>query len=133
MTNMTNDKYTVMGLDGVTPITVLNESLAKRQKITDAQLEALKLTHQLRWMLFEIAKDTKEPLQLKMLAALFDSLESEQQELWNFPRDVNFHYFFEFPGCTCPKMDNRERLGTPYRIIAQDCPIHGSNLKKDPV
>ena len=55
---MTTNKYTVMGLDGVTPITILNESLAERQKITDEQLEALKLSHQLRWMLFEIGKNS---------------------------------------------------------------------------
>ena len=120
-------KYTVMGIDGK-PLTRLNEGLAKRQKITDEQLEALKLSHQLRWMLFETAKATKEPTQLKMLAAVYDALEFEQQALWNFPRDPNFHRFFDFPGCICPRIDNIDALGTPYRITVQTCPIHGAPL-----
>ena len=79
-------------------------------------------------MLFEAASNDSvknSKLKLKMLAAVFDALEFEQQELWNFPRDANFHHWFEFPGCTCPKMDNKEALGTNRRIIFEDCPIYG--------
>lgn len=122
------EKYAVTGIDGKT-ITHLNPSMAKRQKITDQQLDALKLSHQFRWMLFETAKTVKDPLKLKMLAALFETLEFEQQKLWNFPADRNFHHFFEFPGCTCPKMDNMDALGTPLRIYVQNCPIHGFENK----
>jgi|ERR1035437_181101 hypothetical protein len=117
-------KYEVPGIDG-TPLTTLNRNLAERQKVTDEQLEALKLSHQLRWMLFETAKKTKEPLKLKMLAALYNVLETEQQKLWNFPLDPNFHRFFDFPGCLCPRMDNIDALGTAYRVHVENCPIHG--------
>lgn len=103
----------------------LNERLIERQRITAEQLSALKMSHQVRHMLFEAAKATTEPLKLKMLAALFEALEFEQQELWNFPRDRNFHRWFDFPGCTCPKMDNAQWLGFDRRIRVQSCPIHG--------
>jgi hypothetical protein len=120
-------KYDVHGPDGEV-LTSLNGSLARRQKVTDEQLEALKLSHQLRWMLFEAARDDSvksQPLKLKLLAAMFEALEFEQQELWNFPRDAKFHRWFEFPGCICPKMDNAERVGSGSGIINCDCPIHG--------
>jgi hypothetical protein len=117
-------KYTVLGMDGQR-LTRLNENLAIKQKVTDEQLSALILSHQLRWLLFETAKGITEPLKLQMLANVFTALEFEQQKLWNFPQDQNFHRFFEFPGCKCPRLDNLEALGTPYRITAQNCPIHG--------
>jgi len=121
------DKYYVTDQNGEV-ITHLNRYLAEKQKITDEQLEALKLSHQLRWILFEAAKKViDEPLKLKMLANVFDALESEQQKLWNFDVNPDHHYFFDFPGCKCPKLDNQERLGTPYKIINLSCPIHGDN------
>jgi hypothetical protein len=126
-------KYIVYAPDGKTIITVLNSALAARQKVTDDQLEALKLSHQLRWELFEAAKKVlDEPLKLKLLASTFDALENEQQRLWNFPVDPNHHRFFDFPGCTCPKMDNAERLGTPYKIHAANCPIHLDGNQPEP-
>lgn len=118
------DKYAVLGPNGEV-ITTLNSRLAVNQGITDAQLEALKLSHQLCYSLFYAAKQVlDQPLKLKLLAAVFDVLETEQQKLWNFPADPNFHRFFDFPGCTCPKMDNADALGTPYRITVEGCPIH---------
>ena len=122
------DKYDVLGPDGQV-LTRLNARLAIKKGVNDEQLEALKMSHQLRWMLFEAAKKSlDEPLKLKMLAAMFDSLEDEQQTLWNFGADPNFHRFFDFPCCKCPKIDNAERLGTPYKIYAGNCPIHGHLL-----
>ena len=120
-----SDKYQVLGISGEV-LTNLNQSLAERQKITDKQLDALKLSHQLRWMLFEVAKKETAPLKLRLLAQVYDALEFEQQKLWNFPPDPNFHMFFDFPGCKCPHMDNMDRLGTSYKIHAQHCPIHGT-------
>lgn len=121
--------YTVTGPDGEI-LTYLNSRLGERQKITEAQLEALKLSHQLRWMLFEAARHETvkdAPLKLQLLANVFDALETEQQKLWNFPVDPNHHRWFDFPGCTCPKLDNADRLGTDYKIHNVECPIHGLN------
>lgn len=118
--------YDVLGMSGEV-LTTLNRRLAERQAITDEQLDALKTSHQLRWMLFETAKQVyNKPVTLQMLASMFDALETEQQKLWNFPADPNYHRFFDFPGCKCPKMDNAEAMGTQYRIYSGDCSIHGS-------
>lgn len=66
---------------------------------------------------------------LKMLANMFESLEFEQQTLWKFDRNKNFHYWFDIPGCSCPKMDNRDRIGTEHRIMIDTCPIHGGFIQ----
>lgn len=122
---MNPDKYVVFGPNGEI-ITLLNRHLAERQKIPDEQLEALKMSHQVRYMLFKAAETVlDQPLKLRMLAGVFDALESEQQELWNFSVDPTHNRFFDFPGCTCPKIDNAERLGVEAKIYVQSCPIHG--------
>ena len=127
---MQHSKYAVLGPNGEV-LTHLNERLAIRQGVSDEQLEALKTSYRLRWILFEAAKQSlEEPLKLKMLAGVFDQLESEQQKLWNFKDDPNHHRFFDFPGCACPKHDNAERLGTPYKIYSEGCPIHGDRVTK---
>lgn len=119
-----NSKYVVLGPNGK-PMFILNSFLVHKQNISDEQLEALKLSHQLKHVLFEGARSTSDPLKLKLLAVVFDTLESEQQKLWNFPVNTDFHRFFDLPGCTCPKLDNDERLGTKYHIYSKNCKIHG--------
>lgn len=116
--------YDVIGPEGFR-ICSLNKKLAKKQGVSKEQLEALKLSHQLRFLLFETAKTTTEPLKLKMLANLLEILEFRQQELWNFPIDKNYHHWFELPNCICPKLDNLDRLGTKFRIYDYKCPVHG--------
>lgn len=107
-------------------ITMLNPRLAARQKVTDDQLQALRASHVVRRAIFDVAEANRtHPTTLRMLATLFAHLESQQQELWNFGANPDFQRFFDLPGCTCPKMDNAERLGTPYKIYDPGCPIHG--------
>lgn len=123
-------KFEVPGPDGNMMFS-LNERLAERQKVTDEQLEALVMSHQLRFMLHEAAlAGMRRPLILKMVARVCDALEQEQQKLWNFPVDANYRRFWEMPGCACPKLDNAERIGTPNKIINRGCQIHGDG---DPV
>ena len=123
---MNVDKFVIPGLNG-DALGRLKSGLAERQGVTDEQLSALIMTYQLKEVLFDAArKSLDEPFKLKMLAAMFDALEFEQQGLWNFPRDASFHFFWAFPGCTCPKLDNRDRWGTGMGIRSHDCPIHGS-------
>ena len=123
------DKYDIPGPNGES-LGRLNAGLAVRQGVSDEALAALVTSHQLKHMLFEAAeKSLDQPLKLKLLAALFQALEFEQQALWNFPRDANFHFFWAFPGCTCPKIDNRERWGTGMAIRSDACPIHGGFSK----
>lgn len=119
-------KFVVIDPETGRNISVLNPRLAQAQNVTDDQLEALRASHVIRHHLFQAARNgLSNDLLLQMVATVFDALETEQQKLWNFPTDPNHHRWFDVPGCTCPKMDNAERLGTPHRVYSNDCPIHG--------
>ncbi len=130
--------YTVYGPSGQY-LCSLNRFLVRSQGVDDAGVEALKTSHQLRWIILEGAREicrigpdkplipeTEKKLKLKLLASMLTALEFEQQRLWKFTLDANYHRFFDLPGCTCPKLDNAERVGSPHKIHNVDCPIHGA-------
>ena len=115
------------------PITRLNSSLVIRQGVTPENLEELKRSHVLKYMIFEAAKNTDDQETLRALAKIFERLEFAQQRLWGFPEDSSHHRWFDFPQCACPKMDNAERLGTSAgQIINTSCPIHGTSCTPSP-
>jgi plasmid maintenance system killer protein len=117
--------YAVLDPENGRRITILNGNLAVRQKVTPKELEALKTSHVLKDRIFTLARNTDNMFALRMLANVFETLEYEQQRLWHFPLNKDFHLFFEFPGCTCPKMDNREMLGFDRSVMDSGCPVHG--------
>lgn len=118
------EDYRVVDLEGNT-ITYLNYHLGLNQKITKDQLDNLKKLHIKRHnTIFEMkGLNTKD--HLRSLAKEITDIDFELQENWNFKKDITFHRFWELPFCTCPKIDNAERVGTSYTIISSDCPIHG--------
>lgn len=68
-----------------------------------------------------IRKDIKTKLDI------LEACEFKLQKLWGVKKDKNYHTYWMAPkACTCPKMDNMDRLGYG-RIIAGDCPLHGSH------
>jgi hypothetical protein len=76
----------------------------------------------------EKMKKTDDKSELKELAYTIENIEFMMQEAWGFPKDSNYHtHWFELPKCICPKMDNKDSYGTPYRVIRVDCPVHGKN------
>lgn len=123
-----NDKYQVWDMDHKTLITVLNAELVIKQGIDDKRLEKIKHSHRIKHILFELARlyvVEEDYVSLKLLAKIWTDLEFSQQLLWGFAEDARYHHWFDLPGCTCPKMDNLDRLGTNYQVITRDCPIHG--------
>lgn len=57
-------------------------------------------------------------------------LEFKMQRLWGLKEDEKYHTYWMMPKqCTCPKMDNRDRLGHG-RVISGDCPLHGKGMLK---
>lgn len=107
-------------------VTTLNPRMAIAQGVNDDQLAALRASHLLRREIFDLAKENvTNTFALEMLANVFTALETEQQKLWNFKPDPNYHRFFDLPGCKCPKIDNAEAVGTSTKIYSNDCPIHG--------
>jgi hypothetical protein len=118
---MEYDKYRVEFEDQVT---YLNHKMVERQGVSDATLELIKQSHVERFKLFKTALATDDVTTLRSLAAQFEELEFRQQELWGFGRNADYHRWFDFPKCTCPKLDNMDRMGTSYRVYSEDCPIH---------
>ena len=63
------------------------------------------------------------------LVKKLEEIEFKMQELFGFQHNRDFHrYWLESPRCSCPKMDNYDNYGTPYRITDLDCPIHGEKI-----
>jgi len=126
---MTNDIYSVENLtahfaDGETAA-VLNTHLARNQQLSAEEIELLKDTHVMRVLIFTAMEKTDDPKILKGFAKIFEDLEYTQQELWGFGKDSKFHRWFEVPKCSCPKLDNLDRIGHKDNVINLSCVIHG--------
>jgi hypothetical protein len=103
----------------------LNRLLIERQGIGDEVVELLKKTHYERLVVLVKMEATDNPVALRALNGSLTDLDFKLQKLWGFSESENFHKWWEAPKCTCPKMDNADHYGTKYRIVAENCPIHG--------
>lgn len=108
------------------PVYYLNESLAKRQGITDKELENLIRLHEMKLFLFSRMKVVADKEYLRDAATIFKGIEFAMQRNWRFPEDEAFHEWYTVPQCSCPKMDNFERRGTGRKIVNLACIIHGN-------
>lgn len=90
--------------------------------MTEAEHNALTALHRLMDEVVDKPRTEKyDPNQL------IEDIEHTMQGLWGFTRDRDFHiHWLRRAGCTCPKMDNHDLMGAPYRIVAADCPHHTS-------
>jgi len=117
------------------PVGFLSPSLAEKQKISDSRLENLKKLHISKDELFEMMdlSDPENPpseLFFPECAKLLKDIEFLMQKEWRFSEDEACHtWWCKAPHCTCPKLDNAERFGTKYKIIREDCPLHGNKVK----
>lgn len=109
----------------------LNLSLLKSLRVSDRSLNKLKQMYIAKHLLFEKAAsiDSKQIHALRALCDLYHQFEFEIQELWGFTRDINFHRFWEFPHCICPRLDNQDAIGTKFHIYSSTCPIHGDKIE----
>ena len=112
-------------------MSVLNQDLLKSQEVTQDQINKLDNLYILLEELFTLAKNIQNQKSLdyttgSVISNTLRDIEFMLQKNWNFNQNEDYHkYWFRLPGCTCPVMDNEERVGTPYGIITQDCPYHG--------
>lgn len=105
-------------------VDALNFHLAVRQGLTKEKVLELVKLHHMKDALYKRMRRSCKPETLRIMAAEVVEIFLEQQKLWNFPQDPNFHDWYEMPKCECPKMDNRDLKGTKYRIFSGKCPIH---------
>ena len=102
----------------------INYSLVLRQGVTDTRLNTLKELHRELYQVYRQMQATDVASELKALARQCTEIEFKQQEAWGFPKSESQHNWYKVPKCTCPKLDNADYRGTPYRIYSDDCPIH---------
>lgn len=108
-------------------ISIINPELAAMQDLTDERISAIAKMHLARFRICTRASRLQSTSK-KNLRILFDEFTANEyalQEAWGFEKDASYHSWWEFPHCTCPKLDNAERKGTKYQIHNPNCPIHG--------
>jgi hypothetical protein len=100
---------------------VYHKSLQQRiNEMTEAEHAALIALHRL----MDEVVDNPRPEKYDVNQFIED-IEYTMQGVWGFTRDRDFHiHWLRRVGCTCPKLDNHDLMGAPYRIIAEDCPHH---------
>lgn len=100
---------------------VVQKSLQQRiNEMTEVEHAALTALHRL---MDEIVDNPR--LDKYDTNVFIEDIEFTMQGLWGFTRDRDFHiHWLRRAGCTCPKMDNHDLMGAPYRIITEGCPHH---------
>ena len=104
----------------------LNERLILQQKLSEAEVEQILCIHEYKLTICtKMEALPPDNPKVKAYAKRLEQLEFLLQDAWKFPRDANFHRFWEMPHCTCPKMDNEDAYPSDYYVLNLSCPIHG--------
>ena len=106
------------------PSKVLNNDLIKRQGLNEDTVKKIESLHEEMEALKQLPFENIENISDYVLD--MRGLEYEMQWRWGFTQDSNYHtHWFMDHKCFCPVLDNQDRLGTPYNVIALSCPLHG--------
>lgn len=109
---------------------MLNPKLLKQQGIDEKTEKLIIEKHKELYEIIEILDsldyyDENNRLRIKELVKSIEIMEYSLQKLWKFTEDINYHTHWLKPKlCSCPKLDNYERLGYG-RIIRSTCVLHG--------
>lgn len=102
----------------------LNHNLIVQKALSKMQVEAIKDLHLQRMMIEGQLADVHREEDIKHLFSQWMFNQFSLQRAWGFPEDANFHPSHHLPHCVCPELDNDDRLGSPYKVVTQGCPIH---------
>lgn len=107
-----------------------NPHLVARQKLTQADIDAVTFEHERKNILFKVMSDlnpVEQKQELQLCALELQEIEFAMQRAWRFAEDADRHtWWFQAPHCRCPSMDNSDPI-MPNRITVQNCPLHGWN------
>lgn len=104
-------------------LTVLNQNLLNKQ-LCWPNLEEIREAHWLKLMIYEMIEESDNEAEIHSLGLDLTEIEYELQRLLKFKKDSAFHRFWEYPKCSCPKLDNMYNY--PYRAIFNlSCLLHG--------
>lgn len=116
-----------------------NKELADKQGVSDLNRAIIDKLHTLRYLIESNVEELMESMAEELSAEGADHLveliknnydiwmENDRllQILWNFPQDDNYIRDWDFPACSCPKMDNDDAYPTGHYVRSQTCLIHG--------
>lgn len=98
----------------------LNEDLLISQKVSEENKLHMQTIYEALDEVLKNPESVDDPVEF------IEKMELLLQHLWNFPQDKTFHrYWLKIDKCSCPIMDNMERIGTPYRVYNRECIWHG--------
>jgi len=104
----------------------LNEQLILQQNLSELEVEQILRLHEYRLTIrAKMRALPSDNPKIKAYAKDLEQIEFLLQDAWKFPRDANFHRFWEVPHCTCPKMDNADAWPSGNYVKTLDCPVHG--------
>lgn len=107
---------------------ILNPYMVKQQGLSKDDINKIVELHETLHAIFnqmETLDPEKDQVALKACGAQIEELEFQLQDAWGWKQNADLHtWWFKSPHCCCGFFDNMERLGTPYRVINDGCPVH---------
>ena len=111
---------------------MINLSLARKRGLDDEDIMQIQLLQRERETLIDEMQLTQgtDVGALGYYGDLLAILEKQLQGIWKLDEDLSYTRFWELPHCTCPAMDNEDRMGANAgSIISGGCPVHGHRLQ----
>lgn len=116
---------------------MINAELARDRGLSEAAINQIKERHEFRkavenaLAMVALGQGRGELPDRWNLLKAWRANECELQELWGFQPNPHYHKEFRIAGCTCPKEDNEQFVGTEYRYVSKVCPFHGIEAKAE--
>ena len=63
---------------------------------------------------------------IKAWYSVWEQIQLELQEAWGLEPSINNIPAHHLSLCSCPKAENDNKLGTPFRIIDSNCRLHSA-------
>ena len=94
---------------------------------TIVDLNAFLMLSWLKRELISEFKKVKEHTVKEIKEIHFDlhTISFAEQEALGFDKNKEYHRFWEWPYCRCPRLDNEDIIGLPGKYHSMDCPVHG--------
>lgn len=116
-------EYTYKGRKYSLPI-----GLVEKQKLNQEDIDFVISLQSHRFFIeSQMSKyNIEKKVELLELLDKWQQNEDRLQLAWGFPLDRTMQVWYNIPHCSCPKMDNADRLGTQYQVFSMDCVYHGT-------
>jgi len=117
---------------------MINKELAEDRGLSANTIDRIEGLHEYRKRIFTVSEESgkllissklRDDLQRELYKEWY-SVEQELQDLWGFDRDDNKIKFWNFPACSCPKMDNNDNYPYGYYVYSGGCTVHGDKVNK---